>query len=257
MRYGLLSRYREYLKKIYTEETARVYAKRLAFLLDGQYLINSACDIDFKKVIDRFETIKHKNYFSQCKNALLHFCEFQNTSLNKEYLNKIMELEHSTKKKYRKLKTIDFKSISQAINHLKNDKLKLSYLTMLATGLRVSEISQIMGENCVVDNSQLTFKFIGKGGKKEKVVLTKDDNIRLFENLVEHINNTKIDKKLFYSSTYLQEKANELGFRCHDLRRIFAQLEYKKSKSKEKVMKKLRHKNLKTTNKYLSWRIKF
>lgn len=257
MKYGLLNGYREYLKKIYTSETARVYAVRLAFLLEEQYLINNASDIDLKKVIDRLETINHKNYFSQCKNALLHFYEFQHTSLDKEHLNKITELEHNTRKKYRKLKTIDFKSISHAINHLKNYKLKLSYLTMLSTGLRVSELSQIMCKNCIVGNGQLTFKFIGKGGKKEKVILLKDDNVRLFENLAEHINNTKADKKIFYSSAYLQARATELDFRCHDLRRIFAQLEYKKSKSKEEVMKKLRHKNLKTTNKYLSWRIKF
>lgn len=257
MKYDMLARYRTYLEERYSPATARTYYMRLCFLLEGQYFIENFKDIDMEKMLDRLSEIKHKNYFSQCKNAFKHFCEFENAKLDPQQLKKIKELENATRKKYRKLKVVDFKETTSKIAGLKNQKLKLSYLTMLNTGLRVFELAQLTPANCKAKNETLTFLFIGKGGKKETVEIAKNDNVTFFNQLIKHVQNTQSENHLFYSVIYLEQKANKLGFRCHDLRSIFAQLEYKKAKSIKQVMKKLRHSNIKTTKIYLKRKIRF
>lgn len=241
----------------YRAETVRKYRTRLDCLLGDQLLIENANDIDFVKIMKQLSTIKYKNYFSQAKNALLHFCEFQGIQLNKEYLQKISILESKTKKKYRKSNIIDYQQISKTIKNLKNDKLKLSYNTMMCTGLRVTEISQITPIDCKIEDDKIVFYFIGKGGENEEVSISKNVDIKFFNTLVKHIKSTDDNKKVFYSAIYLQQNAKKLNFHCHDLRRIFAQLEYQKTKDKKQVQEKLRHTNIKTTNIYLRYKIKF
>lgn len=255
MKYDMLRGYDKYLNERYSKDTARTYRTRLNFLLEEQFLIDTFADIDFEKVINQFAKIKHKNYFSQCKNALFHFAEFQGKNLNNEMINNISRMEQKKHKKYRKLNVIDYQEILRTINKLRNDKLKLSFLTMLNTGLRVSELAQITPQLCQL-NDKIIFNFIGKGGEKETVTLLKSDNKELFEKLVNYIENVDVNKKLFYSAIYLQENAKNLGFKCHDLRRIYAQLKYKETRDKNEVRKKLRHVNIKTTNIYLKCKIK-
>lgn len=240
----------------YSKDTARTYRTRLNFLLEEQFLIDNFSDIDFEKVINQFAQIQHKNYFSQCKNALLHFAEFQGQKINHKDMKKISELEQKTHKKYRKRKEVNYQEILKSINNQKNEKLKLSFLTMLNTGLRVSELAQNTPQSCQKTNNEIIFNFIGKGGKKETVTLLKSDNKELFEKLVNYIEKVDVNKKLFYSAIYLQENAKNLGFKCHDLRRIYAQLKYKETRDKNEVRKKLRHVNIKTTNIYLKCKIK-
>lgn len=255
MKYNMLRGYDKYLMERYSKDTARTYRTRLNFLLEEQFLIDTYTDIDFEKVINQFAKIKHKNYFSQCKNSLLHFAEFQEQKINHEDMKKISELEQKTHKKYRKRKEINYQEILKSINNQKNQKLKLSFLTMLNTGLRVSELAQITPQLCQL-NDKIIFNFIGKGRKKETVTLLKSDNKELFEKLVNYIEKVDVNKKLFYSAIYLQENAKNLGFKCHDLRRIYAQLKYKETRDKNEVRKKLRHVNIKTTNIYLKCKIK-
>jgi len=125
---------------------------------------------------------------------------------------------------------------------------------MLATGLRVSELSQITKKACLITNDRIIFSFIGKGGNEEEVFLNKQDDPKLYIAVKELIESS--DKKVFYSAIYLQTKAKELGFKCHDLRRAMAKLEYRKSKSKNVVMKKLRHSSMKNTNIYIKSKVK-
>lgn len=256
MKYNMLRGYDKYLMERYSKDTARTYRTRLNFLLEEQFLIDTYTDIDFEKVINQFAKIKHKNYFSQCKNAFFHFTEFQGKTLNSEEMRKIKELEQKTHKKYRKLKEINYPEVLRSINNLKNEKLKLSYQTMLCTGLRVSELAQITPQKSVIASDNIIFNFLGKGGRDESVTLYRSDNKLFFDGLVNQILNTKDSRKVFYSAVYLQETAMELGFKCHDLRRIYAQLEYKKTRNKNEVRKKLRHTSLKITNIYLRCKIK-
>lgn len=256
MKYNMLRGYDIYLNERYSKDTARTYRTRLNFLLEEQFLIDNFSDIDFEKVIKQFEKVKYKNYFSQCKNAFFHFTEFQGKTLNSEEMRKIKELEQKTHKKYRKLKEINYPEVLRSINNLKNEKLKLSYQTMLCTGLRVSELAQITPQKSVIASDNIIFHFLGKGGMDESVTLYRSDNKLFFDGLVNQILNTKDNKKVFYSSIYLQENAKNLNFKCHDLRRIYAQLIYKKTKNKNVVQKKLRHTSVKTTNIYLKCRIR-
>ena len=256
MKYDLLKKYKDYLEKMYSHETARTYAIRLECLFEGQSLTNIISQLDIPKVISKLSEIKYKNHFSQSKNAFLHFCKFQNIVLDYEHLNTINRLEKHTHKKYRNFQALNFDEVNNKIKHIKNQKLKLSFQTMLATGLRVFELSQITPNQCFVSADEICFYFLAKGGKTEKVTIYKEDDSKLFVNLLELIEKTKKDNKLFYSAIYLQINAKKLGFKCHDLRRAYAKIEYKKTKSKELVMEKLRHTSIKTTNIYLRSKIK-
>lgn len=255
MIYNLLADYRKHLEETYSVETARVYTTRLAWLFSSQNIADIDC-IDISKVIAELSKIKYKNHFSQSKNALLKFCQFQNIALSYDNLVMIDKLGNCTRKKYRKLKVVDFNKVMRTINRLKNEKLKICFQTLIETGLRVSELAQIFPENCTVTDDDITFSFIGKGGKIEQAVLYKKRNAKLYNRLKSRIEKTPCDRKIFYSAVYLQKKAKHYGFTCHDLRRAFAKIEYKKSKSKAHVKEKLRHTSIKTTNIYLRSKVR-
>lgn len=256
MRYDVLTAYKVFLDERLRPASARVYYERLNTLFDNQSILNTIENLNIDKMIDELQDMKYKNEFSQYKNALLYFLEFQNISLSEEQSAKIQEYENNTKKKYRKLKTVDFKKVDRTIKHLKNKKLKLSYQTLLNTGLRVFELAQITKDSCTFLDDTLTMNFIGKGGNQEQVIFTKADNEKLFDELKEMILSTQENKKVFYSANYLQQKAKQYNFCCHDLRRAYSKLEYKKSESKEQVKEKMRHTNIKTTEIYLKSKVK-
>lgn len=247
--YDILGAYRDYLKKTFRDETARTYANRLELLLKDQSVLNFDELLDVDKMIQHLSQIKHKNEFSQSKNAFLKFIEFQHITLNQKQLNKIKQLEKNTQKKYRRKKFADYKTVDKTIKHIRNQKLKLSYQTMLVSGLRVFELSQIRRDDCIITVDFIRMYFVGKGGAEENVIILKSENRLLYENLIELISNTS--GKVFFSSNYLQKKAKEYNFQCHDLRRIYSKLEYKKTKSKKEVQEKMRHTNEKTTEIYL------
>lgn len=248
--------YRERMAGERRPETARTYTNRLENLLEGQSATDPIHNLDFDLVLKKLSDIKYKNEFSQYKNAFLYFAEFYDIALDGNFVKQVKELEHNTHKKYRKSHKADFKKINGTINHLKNKKLKLCYQTLLQSGLRVSEMAQITKESVEVENNAILFQFNGKGGDNETVTLSKKDNPKLYADLLQHIKNTKDDTKLFYSANYLQGKAKEYGFQCHDLRRACSKIEYKKTKSKKEVQKKLRHKDARTTQLYLKSKIK-
>lgn len=258
MKYDTLEEYREYLKcsRHLAPSTVTTYYNRLDNLLDGQSLIYTIENLDIHKIIENLAKIKYKNDFSQSKNAFLNFLEFQNISLSDKYLREIEKLEKNTRKKYRKLTQSEFKKIDQKIKYIRNMKLKLSYQMMIATGLRVFEVAQITPTDCIISNDEIHFSFVGKGGNQERVIFYEKENPILYKRLKERIEETEPTRKIFYSSAYLQKQAKSLSFSCHDLRRAYAKLEYKKTKSKEDVQKKLRHTNRKTTNIYLRSKIK-
>jgi len=254
--YDVLREYRQYVGNSFSKETARAYRNRLALLLRGQDIIDPMGNMDFDRILDNLSMIRHKNYFSQTKNAFLKFCEFEHIALSSEVMNEIKALQKSTHKKYRKLSPVDYREIKKKVEHLKNVKLKLSYQTMASTGLRVSELAGITAHDCMIENDGITFTFKAKGGRMAQAVLLAHEYPQLYASIKEQIEKTSLDKKVFYSANYLQGKAKGLKFQCHDLRRAFAKIEYKKSHSKIFVMEKLRHKHLKTTEIYLKSRVK-
>lgn len=254
--YDMLTDYRERMAGERRPETARTYTNRLETLLEGQSVTDPIHNLDFDLVLNKLSAIKHKNEFSQYKNAFLYFAEFYDIPLDNIFMEQLKEIESNAHKKYRKSHNADFKKIDRTIKHLSNHKLKLSYRTLLDTGLRVSELSQVTKKDVRIDNTDMQFFFIGKGGYKESVTLYKEDNPKLFQELKNMIQDTKPGQKVFYSANYLQSKAKKYGFQCHDLRRACSKIEYKKSHSKRDVQEKLRHKNTKTTDIYLKSKIK-
>lgn len=255
MKYKVLESFRVFLSARLRPETARVYCDRLSTLLGNETVVNTLDNLDMNAMINRLQSITYKNEFSQYKNALTYFCEFQNITLNREQQKKIGEFESHTKKKYRRLTSVEFQKMDRTIKHLKNKKLKFSFQTLLATGLRVSELSQITANECTCTNDEIIFSFTGKGGRRQTAKLSKKENKKLYDNVKEMIEDTKAERRVFYSSNYLQQKAKRYGFRCLDLRRASAKITYENTKSKEQVKQKLRHSNLKTTEIYLKSKV--
>lgn len=256
MKCDVLGAYRSFLNERLRPASVRIYYERLNTLLENQSILNTLENLNVDKMISNLQSAKNKNEFSQYKNALLYFLEFQNKSLNKEQIAHIEKFENATKKKYRKLKAVDFQKVDRTIKHLKNKKLRICYQTLIITGLRVSELAQITKDNCTLSNDKLKIEFIGKGGNQEQVILEKENDKKLFDELSEMLQNTQDTKKVFYSANYLQQKAKQYKFTCHDLRRAYAKIEYRKTKSKSKVKEKLRHSNEKTTEIYLKSKVK-
>lgn len=225
-------------------------------LLDGQNILNTLDNLDITKILYNLSEITYKNQFSQAKNAFLYFLECYGLSLNENQKQILNQLQENTHKKYRKLKKVSYEDIDRKIKHLRNQKLKLCYQVLLNTGLRVSELSQITSADCTISDTNIILNFIGKGGKREQVAFYKKDNEKLYTSLVNHIKTTPSVKKLFYSANYLQTNAKKLGFGCHDLRRTYAKLEYRKTKSIKETQEKLRHTNIKNTYIYLNSKVK-
>lgn len=256
MKYDVLASYRSQLEKVLQPTTAKTYCNRLEVLLEGQSVFNTLEKLDMSKILENLSKIKYKSYFSQSKNALLYFLKMHNIELSPEELEQIKHMEKSTRRKYRKLKAVEFQSINNTILHLKNKKLKLSYMILVETGLRVSELAQIQKKDCNISENEIFFYFNGKGGKQEFVMIKKEENEKLYNDLKDFINTVPFEEKIFYSAIYLQEKAKGYGFCCHDLRRACAKLTYHKTKSKKQVCEKLRHANIKTTDIYLNSKVK-
>lgn len=212
MKYDVLSEYSNYLKKFLRQNTVRTYTNRLESLLKDQSVLNFDEQLDIDKMIQHLSEIKYKNEFSQSKNAFFRFLEFKHITLNQQQLSQIKQFEKSTRKKYRRKKFADYKTVDKTIKHIKNQKLKLSYQTMMASGLRVFELSQIRRDDCIITNDLICLSFIGKGGEQESVVILKSENRLLYENLTELISNTEFSKKVFYSSNYLQKKRKSITF---------------------------------------------
>lgn len=252
----MLEEYRNFLSTKLCSNTAKTYTNKMDNLLKGQDLIDPLEKLDIEMIINELSKIKYKNYFSQSKNALLYFLEFYHIPLDKNMKVYIEDLEKKLARKNRKLLVVNYSDVVSRINHIRNKKLRLSYQVMLSTGLRVSELAQIKKSDCLVNEKEIVFFFIGKGGRKEQTTLTKREYSRVYCNLKMSIESLSNDKKLFYSANYLQQKCESLGFHCHDLRRLFAKLECQRNNSKEKTREKLRHTDIKTTEIYLYSKVK-
>ncbi len=253
-KYNTLSDFHDFLLRGCAPSTAATYKKAVDFLLDEQYLIDWT-DMDINSVIDKLQGMKYKNQYSKYKNAFLKFCDFLDIKLSNDILLKLDIANLDKKKKYRKMEPRKLEDIKNHLRGCKDKKLKLSYETMLATGLRVSELSQIKKTDCIVSNNNVQFFFTGKGQKKESVTINKADNMKLYTNLVELITGASESKKVFYSTNYLQTKASDMGFNCHDLRRAFAKITRKNNKDINVVKDAMRHTSTKNTKIYLNSKI--
>ena len=141
---------------------------------------------------------------------------------------------------------------------------------MLVSGLRVFEVENLRKDDIEINDNEIIVTVIdGKGGKYGEVKCLEDKY--LSKKLKEFLKYKTSDEKLFYTKIAMQKKAQELGFKCHDLRRAYSKLvknkllnelveveEEKKEKIiEEEVKTALRHSRFETSKKYLySKRIK-
>jgi len=264
VKHTILKEYKEYLGLSDLQKTTvNSYYNKMDHLLEGQNFLANGKDVEIPKVLDQLATVKYKSYFSGYKNAFFYYLKCFELALIEEQKQLIRELQANTKKKYRKSKTSEYKKINATVQRLKNRKLKLSFLTIIETGLRVFELSQIKVSDCIIDggsfngetSEKIQFTFTGKGGKEEKVFIDKDVCPNLYKELEYIIKHRPKDEKLFYSANYLQKQAKKYGFTCLTLRQIYAKKEYRRTKSKRLVKERLRHDSVRTTNKYLNSRV--
>lgn len=232
---------------------AVTYKECVDYLLSDQNFLYIK-DIDIQNVIEKLKRMKYKGQYSKYKNAFLQYCQFANITVSNQQK---LELKLSTldkKKKYRSLPERRLSDIEKKINHTKDDKLRMSFQTLLVTALRITELSNINKDNCTINDDSIVFEVDTKGQRKALVTIFKKDNPILYENLVSLINKTK-SSKVFYSAKYIQSKAKEKGFSCHDLRRARAKLIYREYKNLNEVMEKLNHKNKQTSKIYVNSKI--
>ena len=195
MKYNSLNEFEIFLLSHHTPATAQTYKKAMDFLLKEQYLFDCK-KLDVEKVIQKLKVIKYKNQYSKYKNAFLKYCSFIGLELDEDTRLELSMIRLEKKKKRRQLKQVELKDILNHLKVMRDKKLKCSFETMLHTGLRVSELSQIQKENCTIETDYIEFDFLGKGGNQERVVFYEIQNQQLFEDLKNLISNTT--GKVFY-----------------------------------------------------------
>lgn len=191
---------------------------------DERYFYELKRFIKSGKSIDDFinENVKDKKQLSKllCGLKLIDFD-------NKYNILKHVESYFTTKSKYYKLPEEQFKlrNIENAINRLKNKRLKIAYRLAIISGLRLSEISKLTINDIEVDtnDNRLTINVAsGKGNKNRKVKCLPDKYI--LDALIDL--EPRKNGKLFYCKKYLMDKGRALGFHMHDLRKTFANIKY-------------------------------
>lgn len=126
----------------------------------------------------------------------------------------------------------------------------------MVSGLRVSELADLETEDIRFEGEKIYVNVKkGKGGHGGVIECRKDPYLsRRLPPFIEE--NRK--GKLFYSESYMRQKADELGIECHDLRRIYAittrndlKKEMPVDEANRIVQDRLRHVRFSTTKRYL------
>jgi integrase len=255
LKYNSLANYRAYLAGWLAPSTASTYHAAMTKLLEEQNIMNVK-DFDISLILEQLREVKYKNQFSKYKNAFFLFCEYIERPLSLDEKIAIESMGQEKIKKRRRLKVIKLEDITNKIRVIRDKKLRYSFETMLKSGLRVSEISQIRKEDCVILDDIIIFNFVGKGQRKESVTILASENKSLYASIKKMIKETPQGEKVFYSVSHLQKEATKRGFSCHYLRRGYAKMKYKEVKNITEVQKALRHSNKRTTKIYLKSKLK-
>lgn len=215
-------------------------------------------------ILNRLKSIKNKTELSQVINSI-RIIQESNKNINiisEDDLKLIIKNKSDNRNK--SYEPYELKDALRKINALRNDKYKLAYRLMVVSGLRVFEVESLEKDDIKFNGDDIFVTVRdGKGGKFGEVKCLKDKY--LSEKLKVFLDDKESKDKIFYSKSVLQEKANKLGFTCHDLRRAYAKLVKKEltnnlieveRNEKEKIIEEevktaLRHSKFETSKRYL------
>ena len=221
-------------------------------------------------VLNNLKSIKNKTELSQVINSI-RLIQDNNKNINIIPENSLKEIiKNKSKNRHKSYEPYELSDKLRRINRIRDEKHRLAYRLMIVSGLRVFEVEALIKEDIEIeDNDIFVTVRDGKGGKYGEVKCLEDKY--LAKKLKEFLKYKSNDEKLFYSKRTMQAKAQELGFKCHDLRRAYAKLVKKElmeelvevnEDEKEKIIEEeikaaLRHSKFETSKKYLySKRIK-
>jgi integrase len=257
MKYDILNEFKAYLQANLNKNTAKTYYSAVNKVFEN-IDFNDLQDVAENTILDRVKKLGSKNQVSAAKNGL-KYLQMVNNHLQMPSDAQFTEISKH-KRNYVKSrgKTVDFDLMQRKVNSLKNKKLKLAYRLASISGLRVSELADLEAKDIkFLENGVISVSVQhGKGDKSGQVDCLEDkyvyDNLKVF--CQENENG-----KLFYSESYMREKANDLGIEMHDFRRAYAKLKKMDCmaagatayEANGAVKEGLRHSRFSTTKRYL------
>lgn len=256
MKYDILLEFKKYLEEKLTPNTARTYYTAVNKLFrDRQFDSLDQIDRDWimQECSSRFRT---RNEYSAVKNGLKWLHKYDSAlqlPAEKDFRAVSIKKRNRSRKPP---KTIYLKPTQRKINQIQNEKLKLAYRLALVSGLRVSELANLEAEDFYLNEGKIYVTVRkGKGGHGGVVECREDPY--LYERLPQFLERNR-EGKVFYSESYMRQKADQLGIECHDLRRIFAittrndlKKEMPVEEANQIVQERLRHVRFSTTKRYL------
>lgn len=257
MKYNILNGYKQYLYENLNKNTAKTYYSAVNKVF-RDIRFNRLSQIPDSLILDRVKQLSNKNQVSAAKNGLKHLQKYD-PSLNLPKNEAFSEIsKHKRNYVKSKGKKVDFDQMQRKVNAIRNKKLKLAFRLASISGLRVSELADLEVGDLKLDNGIITASIKnGKGGKSDQVECLQDKYV--YEQLKEYCNGQDYNKRLFYSESYMREKAGNMGMEMHDFRRAFAQLKKmdcmdegcSSYEANAKVQEGLRHERFSTTKRYL------
>lgn len=258
MKYDILHEYKQYLYDTLNKNTAKTYYSAVNKVFRN-LRFNDLSQIPESLILERVQRLGSKNLVSAAKNGLKHLHKFD-SKLNLPKDEAFSDIsKHKRNYVKSKGKRIDCAKMQKKVNSIRNKKLKLAFRLASISGLRVSELADLETKDLKFneDGKILVSVRNGKGGKSGQVECLDDKYV--YEQLKEYCNGQEENKKLFYSESYMRERAGRLGLEMHDFRRAFATLKkmdciaegYSTYEANAKVQEGLRHERFSTTKRYL------
>lgn len=257
MKYDFLHGYKQYLYENLKKNTAKTYCSAVNKVLRN-LRFNDLSQIPDNLILEEVRKLGNKNLVSAAKNGLKHLKKYDG-SLNLPSNDAFTEISKH-KRNYVKSKgeKVDFDQMQRKVNAITNKKLKLAFRLASISGLRVSELADLRAEDLKFsEDGNITVSVRnGKGGKSGQVECLEDNYV--YEQLKKFCDGKK-DDPLFYSESYMREKAGKLGMEMHDFRRAFAVLKKMDCmdngctsyEANAEVQEGLRHERFSTTKRYL------
>lgn len=261
----LLNDFRQYIEgSLKNKGTAdRYFYAVCKFFRD--YKIGDLSGLTPEKILDGLRTTRGQNNASALKMGLKHLKSFYPWLDMPEDKDMNDATARKQNRRRRPKKTIVYEEVRAKIESLENEKLRLAFLLMMVSGLRVSEAAALRKRDIrLTQKGILVCVLHGKGGSNGTVACMRDAELEA--DLSEYLEGFAADERPFYAAQTMKNKAVELGLECHDFRRIAAirfrnQQMTRRRKDPQnapsvetinkETMELLRHKQFATTRRYL------